>query len=390
MPLFLITFISIYGGINAYAYYRLCGTFPLGRQATLLLAIWMLCMTATPIVVRLTESAGMDRTALFIAWPGFIWMGFIFIFMSTLFTIDLIRSVYWLTNHFFPISTPLFLTSRSTCGFALMASIATSCYACYEAGQIRSEQVVINSSKLLTGRQKIRVVQISDVHIGLLFREKRLENVLKVIRAANPDILVSTGDLVDGKLNLEDELSHQTRLSSMLSSLPAPAGKYAVTGNHESYAGLKEAIAFTSAGGFTVLRNKSVRLPNGMTITGIDDQALTGSGSNVQNAEKKLLEGVSKDSFHLLLKHRPEIPSGSDGLFDLQLSGHVHNGQIFPFNFLVKLKYPIPCGTTTTKAGSLIHVSRGTGTWGPPMRLFAPPEVTVIDIVSDKAGLVGT
>jgi predicted MPP superfamily phosphohydrolase len=102
--------------------------------------------------------------------------------------------------------------------------------------------------------------------------------------------------------------------------------------------------------------------------------------------ETGLLRSVPTQRFQLLLKHRPEIPAQSDGLFDLQLSGHVHKGQIFPFNFLVRLKFPIPCGTTVTQHHSSIHVSRGSGTWGPPMRLLAPPEVTVIDIIAAPAG----
>jgi predicted MPP superfamily phosphohydrolase len=387
MPLFLISFLSIYGGIHLYTFYRLHTAFSPGRPAKLLLSIWMVVMTLAPLLVRLSEVAGMDRFALFIAWPGYLWMGFIFILVSTFFVVDMIRCAYRLTNLFFSSSTPAFLASPITCGFALLLAFIASGYACYEARQIKSEQVVMHSLKLPTDIKKIRIVQISDVHIGMLFREDRLERVLKVIRDAKPDIIVSTGDLVDGKLNREDVKSHQDNLAAMLASLPTPAGKYAVTGNHENYAGLQQALAFTTAAGFTVLRNQSARLANGIVITGVDDQTLFGGSRKEQkinsiNAEKKLLETVSKDAFHLLLKHRPEIPATSEALFDLQLSGHVHKGQIFPFNFLVKLEYSIPCGTTTTSAGSGIHVSRGTGTWGPPMRLFAPPEVTIIDIFS--------
>ncbi|MEI6705181.1 MAG: metallophosphoesterase [Deltaproteobacteria bacterium] len=389
MYLFLISFLSLYGGIHLYAFYRLRAVFSPGWPVTLLLSVWMVVFTLAPLLVRLSEEAKMDRYALMIAWPGYVWMGFVFILVSALFVVDLIKGVYRLAHHLFSSSTPAFLTSPFTCECAVLLAFAASGFACYEALQIRSEQVVIHSSKLPSDIQKIRIVQVSDVHIGLLFREERLERVLKVIREAKPDIIVSTGDLVDGKLNREDVKSHQKRLAEMLASVPAPSGKYAVTGNHESYAGLQQALAFTSDAGFTVLRNQSARLSNGVTITGVDDQALPGGSRKAQklssiNAEKRLLETVSKEAFHLLLKHRPDIPATSDGLFDLQLSGHVHKGQIFPFNFLVKLEYSIPCGTTTTSAGSRIHVSRGTGTWGPPMRLFAPPEVTVIDIVPTK------
>lgn len=381
MPLFLIIFLSTYGGMHAFAFYRLKDAFSPGRPVTLLLSLLMVVMTLAPLLVRLTENAGMDRCALFIAWPGYIWMGVIFIFFSALFVADVVKCSFWLANVTFSISTPAFLTSKICCISALVTAFFASGYACYEARQVQVEQVTINSAKLPPDATKIRIVQISDVHIGMLFREERLERVLKIIRDMKPDIIVSTGDLVDGKLNREDDKSHQDSLAGMLAAVPASAGKLAVTGNHELYAGLKQALAFTSAAGFTLLRNQSVQLSNGVTISGIDDQAITGSNSIAQKAEKKLLESVPKGAFHLLLKHRPEIPDSSQGLIDLQLSGHAHKGQIFPFNFLVKLKYPIPSGTTSTGAGSHIHVSRGTGTWGPPMRLFAPPEVTVIDIV---------
>ncbi|MDO9309655.1 MAG: metallophosphoesterase, partial [Deltaproteobacteria bacterium] len=162
-------------------------------------------------------------------------------------------------------------------------------------------------------------------------------------------------------------------------------GKFAVVGNHEVFAGLRQAIEFTRSAGFTVLRGQSVALPNGITITGIDDPVVSRVERSGQRTEKTLLEALPDGSFRLLLKHRPLISPGSDGLFDLQLSGHVHKGQLFPFNFLVKLTHPIPCGTTTTASGSQLHVSRGTGTWGPPMRLFAPPEVTVIDVIPSNS-----
>ncbi|MDO9069217.1 MAG: metallophosphoesterase [Deltaproteobacteria bacterium] len=381
MLTFLITFLSIYGGMHIYAFYRLYIAFSFGRPTTIFLTIWFFLMTIAPLLVRLFERSGMDSYAIFIALPGYVWMGFIFIFVSMLIILDLIRSSYWLAHFTISTSTPAFLSSPFTCGTVLLAAVAASCYACYEARQIKSELIIISSPKISPDIPKIRIVQISDVHIGMLFREERLEQVLKIVREAKPDILVSTGDLVDGKLNRDDMTTHQNRLATMLASVPTPAGKYAVTGNHESYAGLNQSLAFTNAAGFKVLRNQSIQLPNGIIISGVDDQVLLGGLIKAQSTENDFIKTVPKDVFHILLKHRPEILTTSDGHIDLQLSGHVHNGQIFPFNFLVKLKYPIPCGTTKTRAGSNIHVSRGTGTWGPPMRLFAPPEVTVIDII---------
>jgi predicted MPP superfamily phosphohydrolase len=343
----------------------------------------MTFMTAIPILVRLAEHLTIEKVALVLAWPGYLWMGFIFIFTSLQLSADLIYFLCHLINRMFSRQKPEYISSRTIGRSVLILALSASVYAFIEAGQIRSERVVIRSSKLPASLAQIRIVQISDVHIGLLLQESRLRRIAEEIRRAKPDILISTGDLVDGKLNRDDAISADNTLAALLASIPAAAGKFAVAGNHEVYAGLPQAVAFTRAAGFTMLRNNSVRLTNGVTVTGVDDQAVLARKHADPAVENALLKSVSNDSFHLLLKHRPDIQPESDGRFDLQLSGHVHGGQIFPFNFLVRLKHRIPCGTTTTGKGSRIHVSRGTGTWGPPMRLFAPPEITIIDVVRE-------
>lgn len=382
MPLFLITFLSLYGGMHAYAFARLAGAFQPNHTVTVALAAWMILMTVAPILVRLAEGAGLERSARLLAWPGYTWMGVIFLFVSGLLACDTMRLIAWLSNRLWGAAFPRVMTATSTCEAALVFALIAGVYAFREARRIRTDHVTITTAKLPPSAGRVRLVQISDVHIGLLFREARLDGILAAVRAARPDILVSTGDLVDGRLSREDVISRLNRLTDMLASIATPGGKFAVTGNHEFYAGLDQALAFTRTAGFTVLRNQAVHLQNGITISGIDDPASRRVGVPAPAlSEQALLDSVPPDRFHLLLKHRPAVPASSDGLFDLQLSGHVHKGQIFPFNLLVRLQYPIPCGTTATPKNSLIHVSRGSGTWGPPLRLLAPPEVTVIDII---------
>jgi predicted MPP superfamily phosphohydrolase len=385
MYLFLIYFISLYGGMHAYAFFRLRSAFPLGRTATAFLRVWMALMTLAPLLVRLAEGAGIEQMAGWMAWPGYIWMGCVFIFCAALAAMDIIRLTAWLSNRFFNTGVPVFLTAAITSKIALFLALPASGYSLYEARNIRTEQVTITTDKLSPGTRAIRIVQISDVHIGLLFGESRLESVLQAARSAQPDILVSTGDLLDGRLSREDILSHQDNMAAMIASVPAKDGKYAVTGNHEVYAGLDQALDFTRKAGFTVLRNQSVSLPGGITISGVDDPGRRRiRRQKVKPPEADILKYLSPGQFQLLLKHRPLIAKTGDRRFDLQLSGHVHKGQLFPFNLLVRLLFPIPCGTTTADNGSTIHVSRGSGTWGPPMRLLAPPEVTVIDISSSR------
>jgi predicted MPP superfamily phosphohydrolase len=386
MFIFLITFLSLYGGLHVYAFTRLRRASPMGAPAVTLLTLWMSLMTVVPLLVRMAEGAGLERAARYIAWPGYIWMGTLFIFCAILAAIDSLRLAAWLSQRFFGTASPGILTAPIVCRTALVLALVAGVYAVYEADRVRTDRVTILSDKLPPAVRSLRVVQISDVHVGLLVREARLESILKAVRAAQPDVLVSTGDLVDGRLSREDVTSHLERMAAMIAAVPANAGKYAVTGNHEFYAGLDQALEFTRASGFTVLRNRSVELPGGITISGVDDAAMRRGMPEGPPAESEVLKSLSPRQFHLLLKHRPIVADTANGRFDLQLSGHVHKGQLFPFNLLVRLRFPIPCGTTIAKNGSTIHVSRGSGTWGPPMRLFAPPEVTVIDIVSKPPG----
>lgn len=382
MTLFLVTFLGLYGSMHLYVFVRVRSAFSMGSSTSILLALWMIFGIIAPILVRMGEHFDHERTAVAIAWPGYIWMGCLFIFVSLLLAIDILRSVAWLFAHFSGQSLLILSSPRITCEIALVLATVASAYALFEAHHLHVEQVTIPTEKLPSTIPTLRIVQISDVHIGLLYRESRLKALLDAIREARPDILVSTGDLVDGRLSREDTLSHQNRLAALLASVKPAYGSYAVTGNHDFYAGLDQALSFTRACGFKVLRNETVSLPQGISITGVDDPAGQNMGFRATKPpESQLLNSLSQNTFKLFLKHRPLVQPESDGYFDLQLSGHVHKGQIFPFNLLVRLQFPIPCGTTATKAGSLIHVSRGTGTWGPPMRLFAPPEITIIDLV---------
>lgn len=367
--------------MHLYAFFKLRNAFNPRPYLTGLLACWMVIMTAAPLLVRAAEQLEREKAALFIAWPGYLWMGFLFIFTSAMLFTDAVILIYRIILRQLSKQLPIYISPSNTCSIVLLVAILASIYAYMEAGEVRNNHLIITSSKLPPSLSKIRIVQISDMHIGLLSKYGHQKRIMEMIRDAKPDILVSTGDLIDGKLNRDYGISDRNPLAALLASIPTPLGKFAVIGNHEIYAGLPQAVDFSRAAGFTMLRNQSVQPARGMTISGVDDRAINPKYLVNPGHETALLNSASPDSFHLLLKHRPEIIAASDGHFDLQLSGHVHGGQIFPFNFLVRLKHPIPCGTTTTQTGSRIYVSRGAGTWGPPMRLFAPPEITIIDIM---------
>jgi hypothetical protein len=165
-------------------------------------------------------------------------------------------------------------------------------------------------------------------------------------------------------------------LTALLRDVRPRFGKFAVTGNHELYVGSGQALSFLRDAGFTVLRGEAVTISGMLSVVGVDDPAFGGKGE-VAIQEQEVLERGPRDRFVLLLKHRPVIMSESRGRFDLQLSGHVHQGQIFPFGLLTRIAFPLPPGLSFLAEGGAVYVSRGTGTWGPPIRFLAPPEVTV-------------
>jgi predicted MPP superfamily phosphohydrolase len=371
--------------MHLYAFRALSKGLATSPAVTRLLTIWMVVMTAAPLLVRKAENYCTEIIAQLIAWPAFIWMGTIFIFSvvagMTDVTIFILKKFIRHTN--FDDSKPDQCSSRRM-RYILVITLLTSLYACIEARTIRTPHITITSSKVPESTAQIRIALLSDVHLGLLLGENRLKSIVNIMNRQKPDLVISTGDLVDGKLNWAISIAKNQPLIDLLNSIQAPLGKFAVIGNHEVYSGLQQADEFTRAAGFTLLRNSSVLLSHNITVTGIDDQAANLNRTADQAVESALAAAVDKQSFHLLLKHRPELLDGTTDYFDLQLSGHVHGGQIFPFNLLVKLKHAVQCGITQFPSGSHMYVSRGTGTWGPPMRLLAPPEITIIDIMPSK------
>ena len=358
--------------MHVYAFLKLRRAVALSGISTALIAVLMILMILTPIIVRVVESAEFERTAKVFAYVGYTWMGLLFLFFAASFTLDVWRFLVYVAEGLLKASLDVVrFSARQAFFFPLFASMLAAGYGLFEAMNIRTEILVLKSPKIT---RPIRIAQISDVHLGLLVREPRLSRILEKVTAASPDIFVSTGDLVDGQT---DSLNG---VGILLRDVKAPLGKYAITGNHEFYAGLDRSLEFTKQAGFHVLRGEATAVAGLINIAGVDDPVVRGYGPSGEVPEKELLSGLQRDKFTLFLKHRPDVEKSSVGLFDLQLSGHAHKGQIFPWTLIVLLVHPLS-GLYDLPSGSSLYVSRGSGTWGPPIRFLAPPEVTIIDLV---------
>jgi len=373
MIIFLIFFLIIYGGINFYALIRAKSILLLSLPTVIVLVILLIFLIFTPLLVRVTESRQLETLAKTLAYIGYLWMAFIFIFFLSCLILDVARL---LVSLFCPGVGRTPAAGRITFIIATFISLALVCYGFWDAQIIRVKRLEIKVNQVLPGNGRLRIVQISDVHIGLIIQEKRLQNVLEKVKEQNPDLLISTGDLLDGELN------NVMPLASLFDQIKPRYGKIAITGNHEFYAGIESALNFTRQAGFEVLRNETKKVA-GINIIGIDD--ITGRSFGVKKTDFKLPESlpeVNDQAFILLLQHQPHVDETAK--FDLQLSGHTHRGQIFPFGLITRLLFSRNYGYYELTKDRKLYVSGGTGTWGPPVRVFAPPEITVIDLIGRK------
>ncbi|MBJ6725972.1 metallophosphoesterase [Geomesophilobacter sediminis] len=379
MYVFLAVYLTIYGGAHLYLLRRTLKAFELGAPFPAFFLMLGLFMVGAPMLVRILERIQLEAPARVIAEIGYSWMGCFFLFLSASLALDLFGLILKAVGQM--LQRDLSFSEPGLVAASLCIALAASIYGLFEARHVKVEQVVLESTKLPAGVGRLRIVQVSDVHLGLMVGRPRLEQILAQVAALKPDLLVSTGDLVDGQM---DGLKG---LDTVLATVRAPLGNFAVLGNHEVFAGVGPSVAFTTRGGYRMLRGEAVAVNSYLTVAGVDDPAVRyrqkEKGSAV--SEKEMLEKVPQDHFTLLLKHRPAIDPGAQGKFDLQLSGHVHKGQIFPFNLITHLAYPAKMGLSRFGT-SWLYVSRGTGTWGPPIRVLAPPEVTVIDVVQRVMG----
>ena len=374
MVRFIVIFLTVYTAMNALVYLKLRALLPARGSVQVALVLFLAVMIVAPIGVRLLERSGHEDPARMLAVVGYYWMAFVFLSLWAFLGVTGLGLVCRVVNSVGGTTLPMF-TGRGT-SLAVFAGVLVIClYGHLEARSPVVERTVIKTAKLPPGVDRLTVAQVSDVHLGLLTGKERLRPIVALILAEQPDLVVATGDVVDGDMAQNGEIHELWR------RLQPPLGKYAVTGNHEYYAGLAQALEAIERSGFMILRGKAVTVEGFLNIVGVDDPT---GGSVVDEAQ--LLTSVRNGLFTLLLKHRPEIDDPSRGLFDLQLSGHTHRGQIFPFRFFTGMVYPLQDGLHDLGGGSYLYASRGTGTWGPPIRVLSPPEVTIIELTRVDQG----
>jgi predicted MPP superfamily phosphohydrolase len=293
---------------------------------------------------------------------GAVWVGVLFLFVACFFAADL----FTLFGFLFHSCLPNIRTS------AALAAMLLSLIALVQGSRdpvVRTEEVVLRGlPKELDGKT---AVQLTDVHLCPFTRFSGAERLINQVNGLRPDILFMTGDIFD-------DLGTAARFLPVLKRLSAPLGVWAVTGNHEFYAGLEESKEFYTEAGFHTLTEGRAEAAPGLWIAGVDDlttlRRRTGDGAETVD---KALDSPPIGA-EIFLSHSPLfVKEAAKRGAGLVVSGHTHAGQIWPFGYVVRLFYPYLAGRYSV-GGTTLIVSRGTGTWGPPMRLFRRSEIVRI------------
>ncbi|WP_330177284.1 metallophosphoesterase [Streptomyces sp. NBC_01498] len=276
-----------------------------------------------------------------------------------------------------PLSRRLFV-GRTVALVSGAAATATVGYGAYTAlGPPRIKHLTVPLARLDPAAHGFRIALISDIHLNVLVGRSRTRQLVDLLNDTGADLVALVGDLVE-----DADVADQGRAAEPLADLRAPHGAFYVTGNHEFYSGADQWVRFVRGLGLRTLRNERVALP-GFDLAGVDDAsgADVGEGPDYEAA----LGGRDRDRAVVLLAHQPvQVEEAARYGVDLQLSGHTHGGQLWPFTHLSRLANPSVAGLSR-HGDTLLYVTRGTGFWGPPVRLGADPDITVVELASPRA-----
>jgi predicted MPP superfamily phosphohydrolase len=416
IAVFLLVVFGVLFGIHFYLWKRLVkDTTRPGRArlvGTLALVAMVLLVVGGLVFGRLMR----PDAARWVAWPGYLWLATMFYLLVVLLVLEvprLVLNLAWVRRRREPEAAPepalvpataesapvadaaepgpadppppppraagraadpsrRLLLARSMAVAAGVTSVVTVGYGVSQAmGAPRIDRVRVPLAKLPRRLDGLRIALVSDIHLGPLLGRAHSRRVVDTINGVGADLVAVVGDLVDGTV------AELGEAAAPLADLEARFGSFFVTGNHEYFSGYAEWIAEVDSLGLRVLENQRVEI-EGLDLAGVND--VTGEDYEHAPDFDKALGGRDPSRPVVLLAHQPvQVAEAAKHGVDLQLSGHTHGGQIQPFGALVRLEQPVVSGLDTVD-GTKIYVTNGAGFWGPPVRVGAPPQISVVEL----------
>ncbi|QYD71336.1 metallophosphoesterase [Paraburkholderia edwinii] len=378
---FFVRLVSIGILFHLYVGFRIIPDLPIGSTGRALCVLWLvlscLLIPAGMLARRFEQQSVGDR----FAWVGLLAMGFFSSLLVLTFARDIVLASLLTVDALWPHTVSIGQwRTNSAAAVPILALISTAIGFINARRRARVVTIEVPIDDLPRALEGFTIVQISDIHVGPTIKHNYVDAIVEAVNRLEPDLIAVTGDVVDGSVA---QLSAHTQ---PLSKLTARHGAYLVTGNHEYYSGADAWIAEFERLGLRVLLNEHVVVNHDgaqAVIAGVTDYS-AGHYDPAHNSDPAAaLRGAPGDVLiRVLLAHQPRTAeAAADAGFTLQLSGHTHGGQFFPWNFFVRLQQPFTAGLARLN-GLWVYTSRGTGYWGPPKRLGAPSEITRLKLVS--------
>lgn len=378
MTLFSIVMTSVMLVLWAIVCWRMIAPLTVRRFTKVLLAAALLAALILYYVTRLFVREGLPvEVNITLRWIGYLSLGFISLTIPFLFVKEVLQLGGRVVGYKkVPIDGARRAFLHNAGNAAVMAAVLpTMAFSIQEAFQ---QPIVKNNVLKIAGLhpdlEGTTIAHISDLHVGSILDEKWLKSLMTQVEELHPDMFVLTGDAIDGKVSRVGK-----ELDSLL-KFEAPLGKFFVTGNHEFYSGVDGWVEQMRILKFTVLNNEHTLIQKGegkLLLAGVWDYSGERFGEHYTSDPFAAKAGAPEHDVSILLAHQPKnIFEASKAKFDIQLSGHTHGGQYFPWTYAVHLFQPYVKGLHKVDE-SLLYVNTGTGFWGPPMRFTVPPEITL-------------
>jgi len=366
MSIFFTVVLSIWTAMHIYVFWRIASIPSLSRVARVLLILVAVFLWSSYVVGRIVARRRLTAVAAPLEWVGSYWLGIIFLIFCSLVVVDIISGF----GYFLPALAP---TLRE---YAIVAALALAIIALVQGARapvITSYDVKLPG--LSSAHDGLVIAAATDMHVGETLGADWLSGRVRQIQALRPDLVILAGDIVEGDGGHGD-------LLPLFRQLSAPLGVFAVTGNHEFYAGAEYAVGFLESAGVRVLRDRWIELRPGLVLAGVDDLTARRQYGSDNNFVGRSLAGRPNPAATIFVSHTPwHVEQARDAGAGLMLSGHTHGGQIWPFGYLVRRQYPFVAGKYDLGTMTLI-VCRGSGTWGPRMRLWRRSEILRITLRS--------
>ena len=381
---FLIFFgivLLIYFSINFLIYTRGLQAFSLSPvwRKSYITAFWLI--VSCFIVGEILEHTHSSLASEWIYRIGAFWLAFMLYFALTILLFDIIR----LLNYFFHFLPEMTQTLRFRIGLFTVGFVSLIVLiGHFNALNTRVREISLNIHKKVTGQPRMKILLVSDIHLGALIGENREERLVSIINKQKPDLVLLCGDLVDG--DVASVL--RKNLGRHIQEIKTPMGVYAIPGNHEYIGGIQKTLPYLESININILRDKNLVLPNGVQLVGRDDRENRPTGDKTgRQSLKDLMTGLDKNFPVIVMNHQPfNLEEAVTEGVDLHLSGHTHHGQLWPFNYITKAVYELSWGFLK-KGNTNFYVSSGFGSWGPPVRLGNTPEVVVFNLKFDDPSL---